>query len=75
MAVPHPEESAVMEPGTATDRPAPHQLPPDIMSFCGRVSELAWLDDRLGEVGPGDTAVSVAVVSGMAGVGKMSLAP
>jgi tetratricopeptide (TPR) repeat protein len=49
-------------PPMATD--APRQLPPDVPGFAGRRTELAALD----------ALAPVAVVSGMAGVGKTALA-
>jgi DNA-binding SARP family transcriptional activator/tetratricopeptide (TPR) repeat protein len=47
----------------------PSQLPADLGSFVGRRPEL----DRLGEL-PAGAAVRVAVIDGMAGVGKTALA-
>jgi len=55
--------------------PVPRQLPPDVAGFAGRVAELAWLDDRLAGAGPErDGGAVLAVVDGMAGVGKTALA-
>ena len=49
----------------------PHQLPPDIPGFVGRTDLLAELD-KLAEPGPGRP--NVVVITGMAGVGKTTLA-
>ncbi|MDT0458873.1 BTAD domain-containing putative transcriptional regulator [Streptomyces sp. DSM 41527] len=54
------------------------QLPMDITEFVGREAELEQLQKVLGRAGApsdaGDQAVSVAVIEGMAGVGKTRLA-
>jgi len=52
---------------------APRQLPADVASFTGRADELAHLD-RLHRADRKVPAASVIVVSGMAGVGKTTLA-
>ncbi|WP_229070525.1 tetratricopeptide repeat protein [Actinoplanes sp. DH11] len=58
--------------GAATAKPAgPRQLPLDVPGFCGRDAELAALDDLLDRA---DTAVAVATIAGLAGVGKTTLA-
>ena len=56
-------------------RPVPRQLPPDVASFTGRSDYLRQLDTLLArhEAGPGQTLV-ISSVSGMAGVGKTTLA-
>ena len=55
--------------------PVPELLPADIADFTGREAEVGWLCDRL-HVGDerSSPAPAVAVVSGMGGVGKTSLA-
>ncbi|ROO59823.1 DNA-binding SARP family transcriptional activator [Micromonospora sp. Llam0] len=73
------------EPGRAAPEPvpapAPAQLPADIPDFTGRVTELAELDQLLDDAqGRTDddvdrsSGVTVAAVSGTAGVGKTALA-
>lgn len=54
-------------------RPAPAQLPADIVDFAGRESELERLSAML-HPDPAVTVPRVVVVSGMAGVGKTALA-
>ncbi|MCW6009359.1 tetratricopeptide repeat protein [Micromonospora sp. CPCC 205371] len=58
------------------DQPAaagvPAQLPPDVSGFAGRQTQLARLDALL--AAPPGRAVTVAVLSGTAGVGKTALA-
>jgi DNA-binding SARP family transcriptional activator/tetratricopeptide (TPR) repeat protein len=56
------------------ERVTPSQLPGDTVDFCGRVELLAALDARLPVDGPNGGAVVVTVISGMAGVGKTTLA-
>ena len=51
-------------------RPAPAQLPADVVGFTGRDAQLARLDGLLRR----SSAVRIAVVTGMGGVGKTSLA-
>ena len=55
------------------DRLAPAQLPLDVTGFCGRVLESAALDAMLAAQDAQPSPV-VAVLSGMAGVGKTGLA-
>jgi DNA-binding SARP family transcriptional activator len=52
--------------------PVPAQLPPPVAAFAGRDEELA----RLGEIlpGPDPAAVTIALITGTAGVGKTALA-
>ncbi|MEQ4719630.1 tetratricopeptide repeat protein [Nonomuraea sp. B19D2] len=50
----------------------PRQLPPATSRFIGRKSELAALDRALDERGPGPGAIYA--ISGMAGIGKTTLA-
>jgi DNA-binding SARP family transcriptional activator/DNA-binding XRE family transcriptional regulator len=58
--------------------PAPvsarRQLPPDIADFTGRDSELAFLHGLVQPPAKKHAAASVAVIEGMAGVGKTKLA-
>jgi hypothetical protein len=53
----------------------PSQLPADVAGFVGRADDLRQLDALLPERGArAETALGVAVVAGMAGVGKTALA-
>jgi DNA-binding SARP family transcriptional activator len=59
--------------------PVPHELPPDVAGFTGRLAELAALDRLLlsPRSHPGKataTAAVISAVSGTAGVGKSALA-
>jgi tetratricopeptide (TPR) repeat protein/DNA-binding SARP family transcriptional activator len=56
--------------------PVPAQLPPDGGAFTGRAEQLAWLDGLLAAAGdaPARRAVTIAVITGSAGVGKTALA-
>ncbi|GAA2214997.1 tetratricopeptide repeat protein [Nonomuraea monospora] len=57
--------------------PVPAQLPADVPAFTGRTDQLRRLDDLLlhtPDTRPPDTTVTVAVLSGTAGVGKTALA-
>ncbi|HEX8627468.1 MAG TPA: tetratricopeptide repeat protein [Catenuloplanes sp.] len=60
--------------------PVPAQLPADVRAFTGRTGELAALDRLLSPPSGSDpllsatTAVTIAVLSGTAGVGKSALA-
>jgi DNA-binding SARP family transcriptional activator/Tfp pilus assembly protein PilF len=56
------------------DRPVPAQLPGDVTAFTGRADELAELDHLLAGAAAQPRAVTIAVVSGTAGVGKTALA-
>jgi DNA-binding SARP family transcriptional activator/Flp pilus assembly protein TadD len=72
----------VPAPGVAVAAPAvvPSQLPGDVRAFTGRTDELAALDRLLspstgdGSPTPAATAVTIALLSGTAGVGKSALA-
>ncbi|MEV7416143.1 BTAD domain-containing putative transcriptional regulator [Streptomyces sp. NPDC089919] len=66
-AVPDPEPG---RPATGYVRPA--QLPADITDFSGRAAELGALAGALAD--PARTALAVAAVSGMGGIGKSALA-
>jgi DNA-binding SARP family transcriptional activator len=59
-------------PPAAPPRPvaAPFQVPASVADFTGRRDELAWLDDQLTD----PHGIRVAVLAGMAGVGKTALA-
>ena len=62
---------------TGQPRPpvVPAQLPADVYGFAGRAAHLDRLDALLGGAGPqASAAVVVAVVSGIAGMGKTALA-
>ncbi|WP_432155982.1 BTAD domain-containing putative transcriptional regulator [Streptomyces sp. bgisy153] len=65
-------------PATGTPDPTaplpPAQLPPPPAAFTGRTDEVRRLHRTLTEPGGGEGAPRVAVVSGMAGVGKSALA-
>jgi tetratricopeptide (TPR) repeat protein/transcriptional regulator with XRE-family HTH domain len=52
----------------------PAQLPPDVLGFAGREAELAHLDADLALAAAEPTAVVIATLSGMGGVGKTTLA-
>ncbi|MGH3395659.1 MAG: BTAD domain-containing putative transcriptional regulator [Streptosporangiaceae bacterium] len=52
----------------------PAQLPADLPAFAGRRTELARLDALLAAAGPGRLAAPIAVIDGMAGIGKTALA-
>ncbi|MEU1722840.1 BTAD domain-containing putative transcriptional regulator [Nonomuraea sp. NPDC005692] len=54
--------------------PVPAQLPPDISDFSGRLGQLSALSRILGSPADGRTAMPTAVVTGLGGVGKTTLA-
>ncbi|WP_284466974.1 AfsR/SARP family transcriptional regulator [Actinomadura madurae] len=54
--------------------PAPQQLPPGVAGFTGRAEELARLTGLVPEEGACPSTVVIASMSGMAGVGKTTLA-
>jgi DNA-binding SARP family transcriptional activator/tetratricopeptide (TPR) repeat protein len=58
---------------TAGPAAVPAQLPLDVRGFAGRVAELARLDAVAARSGP-DAPATVVAISGMAGVGKTTLA-
>jgi DNA-binding SARP family transcriptional activator/tetratricopeptide (TPR) repeat protein len=58
--------------GTADGRAVPDDLPADLADFTGRDSELRWLADAARQ--DGGTALVVAAVTGMPGVGKTAMA-
>ena len=65
--------------GAAAPQPSPavtpSQLPADVAGFVGRADHLRQLDALLPERGArAETALGVAVIAGMAGVGKTALA-
>jgi DNA-binding SARP family transcriptional activator/tetratricopeptide (TPR) repeat protein len=73
-AVPNPAVPVVDLPA-----PVPVQLPADVRAFTGRTGELAALDRLLSPSGDdpsltAGTAVTIALLSGTAGVGKSALA-
>lgn len=70
LPVPVPSIAAPRRP----ERPAPQQLPPDVSGFSGRSGELDRLAGVLEETGTRSSTVVIASMSGMAGVGKTTLA-
>jgi DNA-binding SARP family transcriptional activator len=52
----------------------PRQLPTGVAQFTGRAVELRVLDSLLGSMASADGTVAISAISGMAGVGKTSLA-
>jgi DNA-binding SARP family transcriptional activator/tetratricopeptide (TPR) repeat protein len=61
-------------PAREEGRPVPRQLPTGVAHFTGRTAELEALDTVLERANSADGAVAIAAISGMAGVGKTSLA-
>jgi tetratricopeptide (TPR) repeat protein/transcriptional regulator with XRE-family HTH domain len=59
---------------TAPESAIPAQLPPDVLGFAGRQAELVHLDADLARATAEPTAVVIAALVGMAGVGKTALA-
>src|SRR6266571_9072441 len=55
-------------------RPVPRQLPADVAGFVGRREVLKALDDALHDDRSGSSAVGIAVIVGMAGIGKTAVA-
>jgi DNA-binding SARP family transcriptional activator len=68
---PRAEELA---PDRSDSHPVPRQLPTGVAHFTGRTAELRLLDRLLERSGSADGTVAIASISGMAGVGKTSLA-
>jgi DNA-binding SARP family transcriptional activator/Tfp pilus assembly protein PilF len=65
------EAAAAAGPSAVT----PSQLPADVAGFVGRAEDLGQLEVLLAERGAGaETGLGVAVIAGMAGVGKTALA-
>jgi DNA-binding SARP family transcriptional activator len=58
----------------AAARSVPRQLPPTAKHFTGRTAELEALDAVLDQVGPEAETATISVISGMAGIGKTTLA-
>jgi tetratricopeptide (TPR) repeat protein len=69
-----PPESNRAGPAAGAPGLVPSQLPRDIPGFTGRQEELSQLAAVFHEAGPAGATVPVAVISGMAGLGKTSLA-
>ncbi|GAA4607803.1 DNA-binding SARP family transcriptional activator/tetratricopeptide (TPR) repeat protein [Actinoplanes octamycinicus] len=72
-------DAAVAEPGgvvaaAAGTTPVPMQLPADVRAFTGRTEEIAALDRLLVAPGGAEPPLTVALLSGTAGVGKSALA-
>jgi len=63
-------------PPAGPGRPAvlPAQLPLDLATFAGRAEQVERLTSHLGDERPGSASTRVAVVIGMGGIGKTSLA-
>jgi tetratricopeptide (TPR) repeat protein/transcriptional regulator with XRE-family HTH domain len=61
-------------PVAASSMDGPTQLPADVVRFTGRSDELARLDAALAAAGTAPAAPVIVVLSGMAGVGKTTLA-
>ncbi|GIH07189.1 hypothetical protein Rhe02_52560 [Rhizocola hellebori] len=55
-------------------RVVPRSLLPDVLGFVGRAGELAALSQALAKAQQGSSALTISVLSGMAGVGKTALA-
>lgn len=68
------ESRLVVEARLATPAVRPEQLPLVAPDFVGRDEELARLDACLDELGGQPTTVIITAVSGMAGIGKTTLA-
>jgi DNA-binding SARP family transcriptional activator len=72
-----PELDNVMAPAapvrTVTALATPAQLPPDIADFSGRRSEVARVEQLMSRGTESGTAVQVALITGMPGVGKTVL--
>jgi DNA-binding SARP family transcriptional activator/tetratricopeptide (TPR) repeat protein len=69
------DRPAVQPVAAPTRHPAvPAQLPPDLNGFTGRRDELAQLDQALAVMHEQRTAVPICCLSGIAGVGKTTLA-
>jgi DNA-binding SARP family transcriptional activator len=64
-------ETEEARPATRPQRPVPAQLPTDVSGFTGRAEHLTALDEVLAEPA---SAVAVAAIAGMAGIGKTALA-
>ncbi|MFE7511056.1 BTAD domain-containing putative transcriptional regulator [Streptomyces sp. NPDC057540] len=64
-----------VSPVSSTSRPAvPSELPADVPGFAGRETELASLDALVDATGDDRNALSVGLITGVAGVGKTGLA-
>lgn len=71
--VPVPGRS--LQPGSQPGRPLmPRQLPAPVAHFAARAAELRILDELLDELATDGGTMIIAVVTGMAGVGKTALA-
>jgi DNA-binding SARP family transcriptional activator/Tfp pilus assembly protein PilF len=70
--LPRPAPVTVTTPPDPADGARPAQLPPPVAAFSGRAAELTALDTLLSE--PAEQGVPIAVVAGVAGVGKTALA-
>ncbi|MEU9888415.1 BTAD domain-containing putative transcriptional regulator [Sphaerisporangium sp. NPDC051011] len=70
----HADAPPVERPPAPRSPNGPALLPADVPGFTGRADALARLDDMVTASGREPTAVAVAVVSGVPGVGKSALA-
>jgi DNA-binding SARP family transcriptional activator len=70
-----PDEPAAAAPGSGNPPPAapPSDLPPNVPSFTGRAAETGLLDVLLSER-PDSAPPRIALITGVAGVGKTALA-
>jgi DNA-binding SARP family transcriptional activator len=69
-----PADARVPEVAAAPARTVPAQLPADVRAFTGRTGELAALDRLLAPPEGDEPPLTVALLSGTAGVGKSALA-
>jgi len=60
--------------GLPAARSVPRQLPPTAKHFTGRTAELEALDAVLDQAGPEAGTATISAISGMAGIGKTTLA-
>ncbi|WP_162293079.1 tetratricopeptide repeat protein [Actinophytocola xinjiangensis] len=67
-------QQVVLPAHAGPDVPVPRQLPPPLPDFTGRQREMTVLDGLLSEVGDPPAKVMVAVVHGVGGAGKTTLA-
>ncbi|MEU4557152.1 BTAD domain-containing putative transcriptional regulator [Actinoplanes sp. NPDC023936] len=77
IAVPAAEHRPIGEnrpAGAGAATTVPTQLPADVRAFTGRTGEMAALDRLLAPPGGGEPPLTVALLSGTAGVGKSALA-
>ncbi|GGP66606.1 SARP family transcriptional regulator [Saccharothrix coeruleofusca] len=68
------QDTAPAAPAPRAELPVPKQLPPESLGFTGRADQLSTLDSLLPDHGRSGGAVTIAAISGTAGVGKTALA-